>query len=827
MSIAKLAQVIVNHNSYFTDKLFDYIIPSQLEDEIQRGMRVLVPFGAGNKKLEAYVFNIVETDELPANLKELIDSIDLLPILADEQLKLIHWMRQKYLCKYIEAIHCIIPAGIVHKEKRTLEIISKDWSLQEEGLSKKQLEILYILDSLGGRATLENLIEKHSLKNYQNPVRILIERNIITIHNEFSAKTGIKQEEFVIFNVSEDCWDLILNNIKRAHKQIEVLNFLKKAGEYKSIDLMKKLNITRNVLKILEAKGYIKLEIREAIRDPFQNRVFNNFPKLIPTPEQDEAINRINNSIVNSRPDSYLIHGVTGSGKTEIYLQLIEEVINQGKEGIMLVPEIALTPQTVDRFAGRFGDCITVFHSNLSDGERYDAWRRISEGKVKVVIGARSAVFAPFKNLGIIILDEEHEGTYKSDQAPKYHTLDVAEFRCQMNNAVLLLGSATPSLESYYRAEKNELQLITLNYRAAEGQLPHVEMVDMKQELEEGNKGLLSRRLLEGVQTTLENKKQCMLFLNRRGYSTLLSCKDCGHVVKCNRCDISMTYHQSENSLQCHYCGSITRPPSTCPECSSSTIKYMGAGTQKLEDIIHQHFPTARVARLDLDTTARKGSHEKILNLFKKGEIEILIGTQMISKGLDFPNVTFVGIISVDATLNLPDFRASEKTFQLITQVAGRAGRGINLGDVALQTFDTNHFSILAAANHDYLRFYKEELMIREAFVYPPFCNMISIHFNGPDEDEVRDTASKILKMIQYVLNSKGYTSLEETLLGPNEAIIKKINRRYRYQILIKDHQIEYRLLKGIIKYFIIQHRDKYIPKTVTVQIDTNPYNLM
>jgi len=826
MTVVKLAQVIVNHNSYFTDKLFDYIIPSQLGEDIQRGIRVLVPFGAGNKKLEAYVLNILEAvDTIPEGLKEIIDTIDLLPILSEEQLKLIHWMKQRYLCKYLDAIHCIIPAGIVHKEKNTIELISDEW--QRENLSNKQQELLTILSELGGKATLEAMVDKHALKNYQHPLRGLIEKKIIALQNEFSAKIKIKTEEYILINPEVNNWEEALNSLKRAPKQIEALNFLRKAIEYKAADLMKRLNVNKNQLKILEAKGYIRLEHREAIRDPFEKKVFASFPKLHPTTEQQEAIERVRDSIVENRPDAYLIHGVTGSGKTEIYLQLIEEVLALGKEGIMLVPEIALTPQTVDRFAGRFGDCITVFHSNLSAGERYDAWRRISEGKVKVVIGARSAVFAPFKNLGIIIIDEEHEGTYKSDQSPKYHTIEVAEYRCQMNNAVLLLGSATPSLETYYRAQNNELKLITLNKRATEGILPYVEIVDMKQELSEGNKGLLSRRLLEGVAKALKDKKQSMLFLNRRGYSTMLSCNECGHVVKCSRCDISMTYHQSENSLQCHYCGSITIPPSTCPECNSKTIRYMGAGTQKLEDIIHGYFPEARLARLDLDTAARRGNHEKILNEFKQGEIDILIGTQMISKGLDFPNVTFVGIISVDATLNLPDFRASEKTFQLITQVAGRAGRGSSPGEVVLQTFDTDHFSILCASQHDYSSFYEEEVLIREAFVYPPFCNMISIQFSGTDETEVRNTADKILKMMQYVLNSKGYTNLQETLLGPNVAVIKKINKRFRYHILIKDHQIEYRLLKGIIKVFLVQQREKYIPKSVTVQIDTNPYNLM
>ncbi|MBM7614514.1 primosomal protein N' [Alkaliphilus hydrothermalis] len=823
-----IAQVIVDQNSHQTDRIFDYIIPAHLQQDICKGMRVVVPFGKGNKRLEAYILNIDKKKIDGSRYKEIIEAIDYEAILSEEQIKMILWMKNKYLCKYIEAIHCLIPTGIVQKERKMINLIDQNWRTRIAPSQNKQRAILEVLEAQGGGTQpLENLEKEVNFKEIYSTIKNLAAEKIIEIQYDLSSRIKVKTEEYAELKVSHEAVEGVLLQLKGAKKQAEILNFLKDMGRYQTTAMLKELKTTRGPLKAVVEKGFVELMEEEIHRDPFANSEVTSFPKLNPTPEQQQVIDEISFALQENKPETYLIHGITGSGKTEIYLRLIEEVISQGKQGIVLVPEISLTPQTVERFRGRFGEGIALLHSSLSEGERYDEWRRISEGKVNIVIGARSAVFAPLKNLGIIIIDEEHEYTYKSEQNPKYHAAEIAAYRSTHEGAVVILGSATPSLESYYKTEVGTVHLMTLKKRPQQSKLPKVEVVDMKRELEEGNQGILSRRLMTLVNENLKNKKQTILFLNRRGFSTFVSCKGCGHVVKCQHCDISMTLHMPQNHLKCHYCGERQFSPSVCPECGSETIKFMGAGTQRLEKMIEELFPTAKIGRMDVDSTSQKGSHAKILGSFRRGEIDILIGTQMISKGLDFPNVTLVGIISVDATLNLPDFRGAEKTFQLITQVAGRAGRGMEEGLVILQTLDPNHYSIRTASRHDYGDFYKEEIMIRREFEYPPFTNLISINFSGKKENEVAAYAEKMANMIKYVLQGKGCIKINDVLLGPNESVISRINQRYRFQIILKDQHTDFSLLKGIAKYFFIQHREKYVPKSIAVSIDTNPYNMM
>ncbi|KAB3535235.1 primosomal protein N' [Alkaliphilus pronyensis] len=821
-----IAQVIVDNSSYETDKLFDYLIPTQMVKAIQCGMRVLVPFGRGNKRLEGYILNIKEVEETGTSLKEIIAPLDYKCILSQQQIKMIFWMKSKYLCKYIEAIHCIIPAGIVNKEKKKIKLIAENWK-EKANLNTRQKSILEFLEVHAGAIDMDVLNKEFPYKDCYQTVKTLANGGLIEIIHYVTSRVKVKKEIYLKLNITKQQIEAIEPKLKKAQKQLEVINYLMTSGEAKTKALQSHLNISNAPIKALINKGYITTVEREQKRDPFSTATIEEFPKLKPSLEQQTIIDEISNSINNNKTESYLIHGITGSGKTEIYLQLMEEAKKLGKQGIVLVPEIALTPQTVERFRGRFKEGIAVFHSSLSEGERYDEWRRILEGKVNMVIGARSAVFSPFKNLGLIIIDEEHEGTYKSEQSPKYHTIDVAKYRGATENAVLVLGSATPSVESYYKAKTDDLKLVSLTKRAMTAKLPSIEIVDMKKELDEGNNKILSRRLRKLLKSNLPEKKQAILFLNRRGFSTFVSCKSCGYVIKCSHCDISLTFHMESKTLLCHYCGKELPAPKACPDCNSGLIKYFGAGTQKLEKVIQSYFPKASIARLDMDSTSKKGTHEKILNSFKRGNIDILIGTQMITKGLDFPNVTLVGIISIDSTLNLPDFRASEKTFQLITQVAGRAGRGLHEGNVILQTYDPQHFSIMTASKHDYISFYNEEIAIRKEFGYPPFNNLLAINFSGRNEEEVFQYSKQIYKIIKYILESKGIKALQEVILGPNEAIIAKINEKYRYQIILKDIGVEYSLLKGIVKSIFIQHRKKYIPNSITVSIDINPYNLM
>ncbi|AOY78430.1 primosomal protein N' [Clostridium formicaceticum] len=809
------------------DKIFDYKIPEHLLETIKEGMRVMVPFGMGNKRLEAYILNIKVVEELQYSLKELLYPIEDEAILDKKQIKLIVWLKNKYLCKYIDAIHCIIPAGIVNIEKKVLHLIEEDWEKSIGSKSKNQIELLRTLKSLGGKATLEKLYSRLAIKNLSSMLKLLEEKKIIQIEYDISSRVKVQTQQYAKLNLEEDEIEPIINTLKNAKKQREIILFLKQHKMCTVRELIDLLKITRAPLNSLVNKGYILLIDQEYKREPYKNIKFESLPKMIPNIEQKEVIQEITTYIQQDKTKTFLIHGITGSGKTEIYLQLMEETLKKGKQGIILVPEIALTPQTVERFYGRFGEGIAVLHSNLSEGERFDEWRKIIEGKVNIVIGARSAIFAPLKNLGIIIVDEEHEHTYKSETNPKYHAVEVANYRGKEEGAIVVLGSATPSIESYYKGSKGDFSLFTLTKRATSATLPEVEIIDMREELDQGNKNILSRKLYALIEENLKSKKQTILFLNRRGYATFISCPQCGYVVKCRRCDIAMTYHRTMKNLQCHYCGEKEGEPSICPSCGDSQINYFGTGTQKIEDLITSYFPQAVIGRMDMDSTSVKGAHQRILEDFKKEKINILIGTQMISKGLDFPNVTLVGIIGADATLNLPDFRASEKTFQLITQVAGRAGRGLEKGKVILQTFNPEHYSIAAASKHDYSSFYDEELNLRREFLYPPFVQLIHISFSSKNLEEVHTISQKITNNIKYILKAKGYTAYDEIVLGPNPAIIAKVKERYRYQVLLKNHEVPYTLLKSIVKYLLIDNRQKFVPARVTVGIDIDPLYIL
>lgn len=822
-----IAQVIVNNNSLQTDKVFDYKIPQGLENILQRGMRVMVPFGIGNKKLEAYIMNIKKQEKVEYKLKELLYPIDDEPIISEKQIRLIAWLKNKYMCKYIEAIQCVLPAGIVNKEKKIIYLIEEDWKTKLYGNSKNQIEALKILEELGGKATLEKLYSRLSTNNISASLKQLEEKKLIKIEYEISSRVKVQTQQYVQLSIEKNEIETIIDTLKNAKRQREILLFLKEHGECSVKELLDLLKLNRASLNALVSKGYVSIVEKEYKRDPFKDLEFKSFPRLSPNIEQKAVIDEITSHIHMEEAKTFLLHGVTGSGKTEIYLQLMEEVLNKGKQGIILVPEIALTPQTIERFYGRFGEGIAVLHSNLSEGERFDEWRRIVEGKVNIAIGARSAIFAPFKSLGMIIIDEEHENTYKSDNHPKYHAAEVATFRSKEENAILILGSATPSLESYYKGEIGELSVRTLSKRATASALPNVEVIDMRQELDHGNRGSLSQKLFDSIQESLNRKKQVILFLNRRGYATFVSCKQCGYAVKCTHCDITMTYHRNMKNLQCHYCGEKKEVPMLCPSCGSNHIRYNGMGTQKIENIIEGYFPKAVIGRMDMDSTSVKGSHQRILDDFKNGEIDILVGTQMISKGLDFPNVTLVGVISADASLNLPDFRASEKTFQLVTQVAGRAGRGNDKGKVIIQTYNPTHYSILAAAQHDYLSFYKEELPLRKEYLYPPFAQLIIINFSGKKEEEVYTVSQKIANNIKYILKSKGYDRYNEIVFGPNPAIVTKVNEKYRYQVLLKDIDVPYSFLKSMIKYLLIDNRQKCVPTSVSLSIDIDPLHTM
>ncbi|MFR8146265.1 MAG: primosomal protein N' [Clostridia bacterium] len=636
--------------------------------------------------------------------------------------------------------------------------------------------------------------------------------------NRAKDKTGI----FVSLALEkEKVQEYILNNKIKSEKQRRILNYLIENDKIMQPELIEKTETSRAIIKTLEKNGIIKLQEEKVIRNPLENKDIKQTNKLKFTEEQEEAYTKVSNAIEKQEYKKYLLYGVTGSGKTEIYLQLIEKVIREGKSAIMLVPEISLTPQMINRFIERFGkDIIAVLHSKLSVGERYDSWERIENGEARIVIGARSAIFAPVCNLGIIIIDEEHDSSYKSEMAPRYNAKEVATKIAKYNNIPLLLGSATPDIVTFYKTQNEDIELLKLSKRANNSNLPNVEVVDLKQELANGNRTMISVKLYKLIQENLKNKKQTILFLNRRGFSTFIMCRDCGYVAKCKNCNISLTYHKKEEKLKCHYCGYEEEVHKICPECGSKKIKYFGTGTQKLELEINKIFPTASTIRMDIDTVTKKNSHEEILEKFNKDKIDILIGTQMIVKGHHFPNVTLVGVVSADGSLNIDDYRASERTFDILVQVAGRAGRENLQGNVIIQTYNPDNYSIQYAKKQNYDEFYNVEIKLRNQLRYPPFCDIIMFGISGEVEEKVSKTAEMLYKNLKEKIEKE---EIIANVLKPLPAPIDKIKNRYRWRIIIKA-KVNDKLIDIINECL---YNKELLKNNSRIIADINPTNMM
>ena len=619
-------------------------------------------------------------------------------------------------------------------------------------------------------------------------------------------------------NKSEDeIREALDNNLIRSEKQKNVLEYLLNNGKSTMSDIQLFNDASLAVVNSLVKKGFVRKGVEKVSRNPFVHKIGVKSVDLELTNEQQLAYNSIKNS------GEYLLYGITGSGKTEIYLQLIEKMLKQGKSSIMLVPEISLTPQTIDRFIARFGEEeIAVLHSKLSTGERFDEWNKIKDGKAKIIIGARSAIFAPAQNLGLIVIDEEHDESYQSEASPRYDSIEVAEYLCNKFNISLVLGSATPSMREFYKAKMGKINLLTLSQRANNSTLPKVEIVDLRDELANGNKTMISCKLQEEIKKNIETKKQTILYFNRRGFSSFLMCQDCGHTFKCDRCDITLTYHKVENKLKCHYCGEEYQIPRECPQCGSKNIKYIGAGTQKLEEQIKEMFPMASTIRMDIDTVSKKNSHEIILDKFRQENINILIGTQMVVKGHHFPNVTLVGAIFADTSLNIGDFRANERTFQTLTQVAGRAGRGNDEGRVIIQTFNPENYAIQYSKTQNYDLFYSTEIGIRKQLKYPPFCDIIAIALTGNNEKNLV-TFSKNIHM--YLRDRVIKEKFGVLLYSPVQCPIYKIKDKYRMRILIKclyDDRM-HKLLNDMLEKF--EKESKKFGSKVIIQV--NPNNML
>ncbi len=802
-----IASVIVDVPAKQTDRAFDYKIPENLGNIIKPGVRVVVPFGP--RKVQGFVIGIKEHSDVK-RLKSIIEPMDLSPVLSAEMIKLADWLTEKTLCYKISAFQVMLPPALKARYEKKIRLSD---SAEIESMAFEIRDLFAGKDTITWNETLGpdllSLLQKEAAKG-----------NVEVIY-EVKERVKKKKEKYIVPALSID--DLIkemesLSN--RAHKQKEVLQyFIDNHQSVKSGELLTATGGSSSAVKELIKKGILKEKEVEVYRDPYENRAFRKTEPLPLTDRQKKAITPVLAAIENKQHEVFMLYGVTGSGKTEIYLQSIQRVIEKGKESIVLVPEISLTPQMVKRFKERFGNLVAVLHSGLSIGEKYDEWRKIQRKEVKVVVGARSAVFAPFENIGIIIIDEEHETSYKQEDNPRYHARDVAIERAKYYSCPVVLGSATPSLESFARAKKGVYTLLELPARMNNHPMPAVEIIDMREELRAGNRSVFSRALFNAIQDRLKKREQIVLFLNKRGYSSFVMCRDCGYVVGCPHCDISLTYHRFQSRMKCHYCGYESQVPQVCPECGSKHIRYFGTGTQKVEEELAKILPEARVIRMDVDTTSRRGSHERLLSDFQAGKADILLGTQMIAKGLDFPNITLVGVLSADTMLHLPDFRSSEKTFQLLTQVSGRAGRHELEGEVIIQTYTPEHYSVELAGQHNYDRFFEKEMMVRKMHNYPPYYYITLITVSDENLMTAIDVTEKITKFI------KSRVSPDTLVLGPSASAIPRINDRYRYQCLIKyKREPELgKILKNVLDHY--QQNTGY--KGLQISIDINPYILM
>ncbi len=775
------AEVIVANKCKETDRTYSYLIPEEMKPAVEIGSRVLVPFGIGNKQLEGYVLEIKDNVNFSIKkVKPVAKVLDDEPVMSPALVELAKWMKEKYLSYYIDSIQAIVPSPVRTKSSYIIEL-AEDEKVYDRiaGLNSNSImEIIEYIELNGGSVKLDDIKEYFSDRKIDYYMKKLLEAGVVRRYQQIGNKIGKKLSKhlYLVEGIN-------IEIKKNAKKQKEIFEQLEKNPGISLKALKQACGDCDSAVKAMEEKGYIRIEEVEEYRK-VQSRMYSEIRHEL-TDAQNKALDDIRSFF--SMGKDVVLHGVTGSGKTEIYLELIEECLSKGQDSIMLVPEIALTPQTVSRFRNRFGDNIAILHSGLSEGEKYDEWRKIKRGMVKVAIGARSAVFAPFSNLGIIIIDEEHEHTYKSEIKPKYLTREVAEKRCRLEGAHLLMGSATPSVETYYRARIGELGLAELPERANGSPMPEVEVVDMREELKSGNKTIFSDSLTEAVLDNLRSGDQMILFLNRRGHSTFVSCRECGIVLKCPRCSISLTYHMKNEKLACHYCGYERNNPTTCPKCGSEKIKYFGVGTQKLEREFQKKFSIKNILRMDADTTSRKNSHQEILDKYRRREANVLLGTQMIAKGLDFPDVTLVGVIAADTSLNLPDFRSGERTFQMIAQVAGRSGRAEKKGRVIVQTYNPEHYSIEYARYHDFKGFYEQEIMLRRELCYPPFSSIGNIIISGTDENEVIRYANEISRKLDESIKEH----MDAEKLGPVAATISRIKNRYRWQIVIKSKREE------------------------------------
>lgn len=768
------AQIALDGATFAFDRLYTYIIPPELQEKANIGMRVTVPFGRGNLKKQGMIFGL-KTDELKG-LKSILSITDKSPVLSPEMLALCEYMRENYFCTYYEAVHAALPAGMSFK-LISFYSANEEFSLLSslDGTEKE------VFDYLKAKGEKDSDSLKRRFGVTDELLASMSEKQALILSREPKRRVGDANEKWVRLAVPYD----ELDSLTLTKKQREIAELVGGTDGISVKEIKYFTGVSQSVIDGLISREVLICFEKRVFRTGRGNKAVTDNSEIVLTNEQQYAFDGLISKYNEQKGNISLLYGITGSGKTQVFLKLVDEVSAKGRGVIVMVPEIALTPQMLRIFTERYGDKIAVFHSAMSQGARMDEWERVRSGKALIALGTRSAVFAPFKDLGLIIIDEEQEHTYKSEQSPRFHARELAAFRTGYNKGLLCLASATPSVESFTAAKQGKYSLFKLTKRYGGAVLPKVETVDMKKEILGGNSSPVSRKLYEAVNETLDNKKQVILLLNRRGHNTYISCPECGYVMTCPNCSISLTYHSANRRLMCHYCGYSASADTKCPECGNSHMKFLGAGTQKLEEEINKLFPKARILRVDADSTLARESYSEYLNAFAAGEYDILLGTQMVAKGLDFPNVTLVGVLGADSAAFSEDFRSFERTFSLLTQVVGRAGRGENAGRAIVQSVNPDSELIGLAAKQDYEGFYESEIMTRKLMIYPPYCDICVVSARANVRQNAEAAINGIFGKIKEMIKGE-YADVKLIILGPAPAAIPVVNGKYRYRMIIK-----------------------------------------
>ena len=803
------ASVIIEKTAFSFDKPYDYLIPENLTDSCRPGCRVVVPFGRGNTPRQGLVMSVGEK-ETDTPLKNILRVVDKTPILNDEMLRLTKWLHETLFCTYFDAVNAVLPAGI------TLRITEK-WYVNDtfsgcEDLSDSERAV-YELVHLRSGITTEAVLQAQG----SDAAEILeaLQKKDAIVKNSDAVR---RMQDSTAKSVRLLCTAEEIGSFTLTSRQTEVAEYLLTGNNATVKEIQYYTGASVSVIDALVKKNIAEYFKKEIFRMPTELSGHTDKTDIILTDEQQSAFEALRDKL--SSGGGALLYGVTGSGKTQVFLSLVDEVIERRQGVIIMVPEISLTPQTISIFSSRYGKNIAVFHSAMSLGQRMDEWKRIKNGDALIAIGTRSAIFAPFDNLGLIIMDEEQEHTYKSEQSPRFHARDIARFRAGYHKSLFVMASATPSVETYTAAKSGKYTLCTLKNRYGSAVLPDVEIVDMKAEMLSGNSGAISGVLYSEIENAIASGNQAIVLLNRRGHNTYISCPSCGTVLSCPNCSVSMTYHSANKRVMCHYCGHSDRVPDRCSECGEEHLKFSGMGTQKVEEELSLLFPDARILRIDADSTASKDSYSQYLTAFGNGEYDIMLGTQMVAKGLDFPNVTVVGVLGADRSMNSGDYRSVERTFSLLTQVVGRAGRGDKPGKAIIQTADTDNNIIYMAQNQDYDAFYNSEIMLRRVMTYPPYCDIICLSVQSLSGDLAHQTAADILGSIKTLVGGE-YEDVKLIILGPTAALMPKINNKYKFKLIIKCKNN--RRTRQLIKTAV----DIRMPRDTSVTIDINPESVI